>query len=210
MPEGRAMTSRRGQLAMAVLALAAACAVIASPWTKIAPLSSGLSVWMESVLPNWAQGTVMISFRETATSVASLGLAGRLIPLSILYALPFLTLPKDVAGRDGATAGRLVGIMMLGVAVPDLVHGAAGAMGDLGAGHVLVLAGSAFAGSLLLLVGVHVFLNGRQTISLCQQTLGLLAGMSGVCFASILLLPIGIILLIPTYLVLVMCQLARP
>jgi len=205
MPENRPAVNRLAQLTMAVLALAAACALFASPWTRVAPLSSGLSVWMESILPNWSQGAVMMSYRETATSVGSL--AARLIPLSALFALPFLGLSRDLVGRDGVVAGRLAGVFILGLAIPALFRGDAGAMGALRVGRILILAGSAFLGSLLVVLGYHAFRTGRETVSLCRQTLGLLVGLAGACLASVLVLPVGLILLIPSYLVLAICQL---
>ncbi len=206
MPEGRVSTSTRMRLTMAVVALAAACALFAAPWTRIAPLSSGLSVWMESVLPGWAKGTVIMSFRDTPTSVGSL--AARLIPLSILFALPFLTISRSLVGRDGVVIGRLAGVFILSLAIPALFRGEAGAMGALRAGGILILAGSAFLGSLLLALGYRAFRTGREVVSLCRQTLGLLVGLAGACLASILLLPVGLILLIPAYLLLAICHFA--
>jgi len=204
MAEDRPAMRGRIQLTMAVLALAAACAVIASPWTRIAPLSSGLNVWLVSVLPNWAEGSVVMAYRETATSVGSV--AARLIPLSIVFALPFFGLSKDAIGRVAVVAGRLTGVLVLALAVPVLFTGAASTLGEFTMEGVLILMGSALAGSLLLVLGVCAIRDGHKRGSPSQQTFGVLAGLSGICLVSILLLPVGLILLVPTYLMLAACQ----
>jgi hypothetical protein len=198
MPEPRASRRTRRDVLIVVLSIAAAVAIFASPWSWVAPFSSGLGIWAVSFAPIFYQhGSATLVFYST--SGISAGLALRVVALSLLFAAPFLGLSSRMIGRDGSIAARIAGVLLLAVTIPSLFVDAWNSTGELNVGNALILAGTALAGALLLFIGYVSFRRAGKTGFASNRMFGVLTGLSGICLASIVLMPLGVILLIPVY-----------
>lgn len=192
---------KQRRVVLAALSTIAALAILGAPWFHIAPLSGGLTVWFERILPGAVDGTIAVAVREIPSQLVFRVFIG------ILLALPFLMFPASLAGREGATiGGRAVGLLLLALTIPSIFGRATIETGSLHLGDALTLAGTAITGSLLLYLSYKLFRTGRERGSNIRcRILMAFTGMSGICIASVVLLPLGILMLVPTYLSLAFC-----
>lgn len=184
---------------LAGLAVSAAVAMIVAPWIRVVPLSTGLVAWLKHVLVLLDGGEAFIAVSESSTL-----LVPRLL-IGLLFAFPFLSLPSRLAGRKGLTIGRIIGVLFLALSIPSFFVTSYNLADPMNWGGILAIAGTVLTGSLLLYLSILLRAAERKQGDTRCQVLMVLTGLTGTCLATYVLLPVGIILLVPTYVLLAVC-----
>ncbi|MBU1048433.1 hypothetical protein KKG90_00275 [Candidatus Bipolaricaulota bacterium] len=184
--------SRNHTLILVLLAAIAVVGVMAVPWSHVTPLSVGLSSWWERISPVVTGGDLFTAIRsEAGTSLPG-------IVISILFAAPFLAFPATWAGRRGSNLGRTIGLLFLALSLPAFLGASPDPASPLGWASALVILGTSLAG--ILLCYLALLLQGHvSTPSVSRRAFTLLVGVTGIAIATYVLLPLGIVLLVPTY-----------
>ncbi len=184
---------------IAVLSIVAAVAIFAVVWSSVVPLLSGVFTWTVSISSIFAPPGSVVEVIHYSSGSISAGFALRVVALSLLFAAPFLGISARTIGRGGRIASRIVGVLVLALTIPPAFVSLPDSAGGLTAGTVLILAGTALTGVLLLFLGYTLFRRASKTGFASSRMFGVLAALSGICLASIVLIPVGVILLIPVY-----------
>jgi hypothetical protein len=177
------------EISVAVIAFLASTAVLGMPWARVVPLSSSFIVWLQRIMPILSPGNVTLG-RSSKGAWEPL--------LAMIFALPFL-LPMSTSGQRSTRLSRVIGVLLIGFAIAPLI-GTGNAPNSLASWEgALVIAATSLLGILLVGLGVSEW---RLARSVSHPWLRAFAGsccLTGICLATFVFMPIGILLLVPTY-----------
>lgn len=176
-------------ISFALIAFLAAAAVLSTPWSRVVPLSSTLIVWFQRILPILSPGDVTLGS-------SSQGAWETL--LALIFALPFL-LPIGTAGQRSTRLSRMIGVLLIGFAIAPLIGIGTVSNGMANWEEASVIAITSLLGIVLVGLGVSEW---RLTRTVSRPGVRAYAGaccLTGICLATFVMMPIGILLLVPTY-----------
>ena len=172
-----------------LIGLLAAVAVLGTPWSHIVPLSSSLIVWLQRILPILSPGNVTLGS-------SSQGAWETL--LALIFALPFL-LPIGTARQRSIRLSLMVGVLLIGFAIAPLIDIGNAPNNMTSWEEFLAIAATSLIGILLVGLGISEWRLARTVSHPSVRAYAGTCCLTGSCLGTFVFLPIGILLLVPTY-----------
>ena len=122
--------------------------------------------------------------------------------LAILFGLPFLLWPTAVCGKRCAYVARAVGILLSSLTALAWANPPGPLVTALGLADALAIAGGVIVGVGICVLSVILAMSRADRQTTRNRLLKIALGATGLCLASFVLHPVGVFLLIPTYLLL--------
>ena len=182
-----------------VMSAISAASIVLSPWLWVRPLGWSGWLWFGHIL---SRGGLAMTFARLEPVNQTGWISTACLLLAILFGLPFLLWPAAVCGKRCAYVARAVGILLSALTVLAWANPPGPLVTALGWGDALAIAGGVIVGLGICVLSVILAMSRTDQQTTRTRLLKIALAATGLCVASFVLHPVGVFLLIPTYLLL--------
>ena len=180
------MPVKTGRWILSAISFAAAVLALLSPWTTASPFSTPVFLWVYKFLVLFLGGMTAMILTETGTIVIILPLLG-----GVLFALPFLGLRNAWKNQSLNPHSYAAALGIFLVALGGMLMSVLTRAASWDPWQVIELVLVIVFGLLLIRCGILIVRAPRNRSALIRP-LGWIILVTGICFSSFVLLPVGV------------------